>query len=476
MYRVLLADDEKWVLYGLKKLIDWEACGFTVADTASNGAEALLKVKEMELDLLICDIRMPNMSGLKLIEEIRHFSNIEVIFITGYDDFKYAQQAIRLGVFDYIMKQVEQEELIDSLKKVKVRLDTKKIDADWNVFLNIFDEENRLSALEVAKKIGIMTKYPCCKFLIFEYNKPFQNDKFNILKCITTQEYDAVLFRIGLPYIGVLLFNEQNSSPNIQQYSDQIFSKSMKLIGSGETVDGHSLFYQLYQNAAVSAATYYYQGKDKLFPYSPRAMEDVIPMIKRIDDLKESSEQETIVRIFTDIIQEAGNLQMDAAIELYNYMIVWLTRRYPQKSGYLEARYLNHYLGSMIEYRMFFEIIIKFLNELPIKQTSHRYITDIMEYINDHYTEEIRLRDLAQIFYLSENYISFYIKQEVNKTFTELIIEKRITLARKLLCETSMTIGEIAEAVGYSEYSYFSKLFKKCTGFTLTDYRKNHGS
>lgn len=73
------------------------------------------------------------------------------------------------------------------------------------------------------------------------------------------------------------------------------------------------------------------------------------------------------------------------------------------------------------------------------------------------------------------NYLSFFIKQEVNKTFTELIVEKRITLAQKLICETSMTIGEIVEAVGYSEYSYFSKLFKKCTGFTFSDYRKIYG-
>lgn len=254
--------------------------------------------------------------------------------------------------------------------------------------------------MEVTKKIGISTKYLCCKFLILEDYKTHRNGKFNILKCIAAQEYDTVLFKIGLQYVGVLLFYEQSSSSNIQQYLNQIFYKDIKLIGLSDAADRNSLIYQLYENAAVSAVTYYYKGKDQLFSYDSRALEDLSPIIKRINDLKKDSRLEIIVKIFTDTIQEAGNSQMDAAIKLYNCMIVWLTCRYPNKSQHLETRNLNQYLGSKIGYRLFFEIIEKFLNELPLEPPSHRYISGIMEYINDHYTEEIRLRDLAQNFYL----------------------------------------------------------------------------
>lgn len=244
MYKVVLADDEKWVLYGLSRLIDWEEQGFHIEGLASNGTEALESCRLIRPDLLISDIRMPGTDGLELVKKLREVSKrTVVIFISGYSDFAYAQQAIRMGVFDYLIKQVSREDLIAALRRVREYLET--------------------------------------------------------------------------------------------------------------------------------------------------------------DPVTEGEEQ-------------------------------------PEEAG-----------------------------EIP-------QITAILQYIEEHCTEEISLKELAKRFYLTENYLSAYIRQQSGRTYTELVASKRISLAQKLLRQTSLSIQEIAGRVGYSEYSHFSKLFKKKVGCTLSEYRKKY--
>ena len=120
MLKVMLVDDEPYILQGLQVLIDWESGGFEIAATCSNGKEALKFLKENHVDLIISDIRMPEMTGLELLETVKKekISDAEFVLLTGYDDFAYTQRAIRNGCLDYILKPVEEEELIAVLRKV----------------------------------------------------------------------------------------------------------------------------------------------------------------------------------------------------------------------------------------------------------------------------------------------------------------------------------------------------------------------
>ena len=120
MLKVMLVDDEPYILQGLQVLIDWESGGFEITKLCSNGKEALKYLKENDVDLVISDIKMPEMSGLELLETVKKekISNAEFVLLTGYDDFAYTQKAIRNGCLDYILKPVEEEELISVLRKV----------------------------------------------------------------------------------------------------------------------------------------------------------------------------------------------------------------------------------------------------------------------------------------------------------------------------------------------------------------------
>ena len=123
-YRILLVDDEEEVRKGILRKMDWEKLGFQVAGDAENGEEALEKIEQLKPDVVMTDIRMPYMDGLTLTSRIRQkYPSMKVLIFSGYDDFEYAQQAIKLNVTEYILKPVNVEELTEILNRVRENLD-----------------------------------------------------------------------------------------------------------------------------------------------------------------------------------------------------------------------------------------------------------------------------------------------------------------------------------------------------------------
>ncbi|MBW7456550.1 response regulator, partial [Paenibacillus sepulcri] len=129
MYKVLIADDEPTIREGLRTLIEWELYGYEVVDTAANGQEALRKAAHHSPDLIIADIRMPGMSGLELVEALRkNGSTLHVLILSGYADFDYAKKAISLQIDGYMLKPVDEDELIEYLEVLRTTLEREKQD------------------------------------------------------------------------------------------------------------------------------------------------------------------------------------------------------------------------------------------------------------------------------------------------------------------------------------------------------------
>lgn len=124
LYRIMLVDDEEEVRKAIIRNMDWEKLGFTVVGDAENGEDALEKLEQWEPDVVITDIRMPYMDGLTLTARIREkYPSMKILIFSGYDDFEYAKQAIKLNVTEYILKPVNSEELSVILKRIRVSLD-----------------------------------------------------------------------------------------------------------------------------------------------------------------------------------------------------------------------------------------------------------------------------------------------------------------------------------------------------------------
>ncbi|WP_425058349.1 Regulator of RpoS [Sporomusa carbonis] len=128
MYKVLIVDDDKTVRYMLKRFKKWDGYGFCIADEACDGKEALKKLSSGSFDLVITDIRMPGMTGIEFLHELKvRKMDICLILLSTYNDFEYAQQGIRLGVFDYMTKPVDDNILSEALERARKHLDEKKL-------------------------------------------------------------------------------------------------------------------------------------------------------------------------------------------------------------------------------------------------------------------------------------------------------------------------------------------------------------
>lgn len=168
MYKVLLADDESLIKIGLMALIDWEDHGFEIAFTAESGEEAIAYLKNHQIDLLITDILMGEMSGLELIQEAKEFQpHLKSIVLTGYQEFGFIKQGLLLGIENYLVKPVDEEELLTTIQSVG-----RKLNAEPNVKEHKLLQETttlmdntllRLINGEIDKKIVLID----CHYIIF---------------------------------------------------------------------------------------------------------------------------------------------------------------------------------------------------------------------------------------------------------------------------------------------------------------------
>lgn len=145
MYRLLVADDEKKLLRGLCDFYPWDELGYQIVARAENGKQALEYIAKQPVDVVLTDISMPIMTGIELAGEIfREYPSVRVILLSGYSEFEYAQQAIRYGVYDYILKPVKTEELCRIFHSLKLQLDhEEKEDTDPGYYKNIVEIVNR---------------------------------------------------------------------------------------------------------------------------------------------------------------------------------------------------------------------------------------------------------------------------------------------------------------------------------------------
>lgn len=170
MGRVYIVDDEMWIIIGLKKLIEKSGLPFQVIGEANNGVSALEEIEEKRPDVLFTDIRMPGYNGLELMEKLNETGlDMKVIFISGYADFEYAQSAVRLGAFDYLVKPIDQEQLNHVLERIlagdgKIQDDRQDEEAPLSTIKMILSEMRQnytadITLTDLAQKYQISPGY-----------------------------------------------------------------------------------------------------------------------------------------------------------------------------------------------------------------------------------------------------------------------------------------------------------------------------
>lgn len=388
MYTVLIADDEPWVAYGISNLIKWETLGFKIIDTALDGMSALEKVKCHAPDLLISDIRMPGLNGLELMRRIREEQiDTEVVFMSGYTEFEYAQEAVRLGAFDYLVKQVENTDLEAMLKRVAQKLSGKK-GRDWDTYFRLFDESGGLTVRECMKILGMECPSLPCRFITLLFDAPIDNPLILMQKAGPAP---VLLFRTGTCKLGLLAFGGHDAAG----LPDSIAGSYQNAISAGisDLSDGHASFYLLFRQSDIAAGVAHEHTNKKTLGY--QAAKRIMEAVSREPKAHEDSKPDNI----------------------------------PSHS--------RRIIGA----------------------------------IDESFTKDIHITDLARDFYISPNYLCTLVKKETGLTYSDYIITKRIQLAKDLLRQTDLSIQEIIDRIGYRDYAHFCKLFKRREGITPTKYR-----
>ncbi len=532
MLKVLIVDDEVKVCQLILHLVDWDAMNLEVVDILHDGQTALEYIIENKPDIVISDIRMPNCDGLEMIKQAKGvYPEISFIIISGYSNFEYAQNAIHYGVQDYLLKPLRKEELVNTLNKIKekhVSLVEQQIEqVKWKSLAESSREKVKKSFIADLilnpEKVNLNDLDEFNK----EYHTHFIEGYYAVLKIqpfirgrrLSDEERDMVLTKIQqmlrerlTKYCEEIIFMEYEDSiiliinvndPSLFEVKKQL--KKMRL----DIINLKSIFQELkvyigigsVMNSLEGLAASMEQAKEAVFNrlseqekyiieyQSPkdgkRAAGDFIDaQIK--NDLHGNLERlnpDGIAVILQELknrllpYRENGKLVYDCYMEVIG-MIVYGLKEF---STELEIPTVAHYEKLYETYFSLEDVFNGLEQEISallekytenIKQAETKPIRLAKQYINDNYNLALSLESISAQIGFNPAYFSTLFKKETGKNFMEYVMEIRVQNAKNLLAATNKTLVDISIEVGYSDFKYFSKVFKRITGLTPSEYRK----
>lgn len=515
LFKVLIVDDEYLAREGMKKTIDWDILGCKVCGEASNGIEAIEYSKNFKPDIIITDINMPGISGLDMAFKVRELlPDCKFIIITGYDEFQYAKEAIKLKAVDFILKPIDEDELIEAIKRSTKELNKLSLNRaleQERLLLDAMrgrfsDKESMVDGLREAK-IDLNT----IRIISIEndiYNERMEEDSMDksymqnkgirelIYKHFKSKYYviDCHFYRVAI----VLEDNEDNENNEDKGSLEEMlnnFTKEVNEILNITVTLGVSdkkplrNIKESYSESKEAINHKLYLGKNKIiyfesifksdshitldFTKEKREMNLLIKAKdkKRIQDkLKSIFTRFKIYKSEEDFIR---GVSIEIILEAFSVVKTYDTY---SKGEELEEANIYKYaakLNTLDElYEFVYSYLIKVLNILRERDAAAEEtgIEKAVEFIDHHYKEDISLKDVANYAYLSESYLSRKMKKVLGIGFSEYITRLRMEKAIELLREPNTKVAKVALEVGYPDYRYFSQSFKKYTGYSPSEF------
>lgn len=524
MYKIMIVDDEMLVRIGVKALINWKELGFEIVGEASNGQSAYEKYVALKPDIVITDIKMPKQDGLWLTKKIKeHNPNTEIIFLTCYDDFSYAKEAIKLKVSNYILKaEMEEEELKKILIENKKKLDTSVGQTVTNHsyklllknqqehLLGLLLSGNRSNELihEEFLKMHVEwnTKKYC--FIQFDFRASFNNDRnseyqiANILAaCLELimnkfQDEDMEVFsKQFAKSITCFLMAPNLNEVKIKRCIDYLYSSIRQYFSIGfksanspitDTIEETREYLDWIFKA--SDYLFYLSNGEHLTKMTMSKEADSqfiydISMVKEFCKLIEGADSEAVFKKIDDIetlLDKLRGNSLEVKLEL-SHMINDIFKRFD--ICFQEDNDIFNFQKKVInaeELKEVIEIIREFVKNLIIENSNSRIdntellIKKAIQYISDNYDKKFSLEDIAGYVGISKYYFSVLFKKEKGITFSTFLNTVRIEKAKQLIKNPRITINDVAYEVGFNDAQYFSKTFKKYVGMTVTEYRSKY--
>ncbi|HZG58665.1 response regulator transcription factor [Paenibacillus sp.] len=520
MNDVLIVDDEPMARSYLKHLTDWSAFGFRIRDEAANGEQALQLAKSHYYSLILTDVRMPVMNGLEFIAELRRCSDTAVVIVSGYEDFEYARQGLQLGVQNYLLKPVVEDDLIDMLQKIRSEIEQKRLthkrlhlgmSALRDQFLRRWAHGQAGTKEFLEQRHLLHLDKPCegyyCLLIEMDFfqnlhehctDREIELKRFAIRNILEEVCRDAgFVFEESEERYGFIGFGSGGdlASDAIYRLAETIagsvrkYTKDTVSIGLGENAPTVEAVASSFKRAEKALDEKFLKGSDAILdlrrPDIEPVEQDMIETIEsKVVDAIRSLDRErvtvTLRRLWEGFAE--ANLQQNKVKPIVLEILVTLFRTVKETGGN-HSDLFNYQLGdyeyimkakTIQELHRFAEKrcidVLELLQRMEELQPS-QLIQTILKLIDEQYDTNISLRSVAQQVYMNSVYLGQLFKNEVQCTFNDYLLKVRMEKAKELLLQTDMKVYEIAQKVGYRELDWFYKRFKTYTGYSAGEYR-----
>ena len=492
--QVMILDDEYIILDGLCSF-PWSDYGYHISATARNGLEGLEKLEQAKPDLILTDVKMPGMDGLDFAEKAHEiYPNAVIVILTGYDSFAYAQKAISIGVEEYLLKPVDYDELKAMAARIAGEIHAKKEKQqeirDLKKYFNRSVPQLRSKfagnllygriqgkgvVKEQAESLNLtIEKYIVCvgRKVVGE-NKIHTGDKwieefacinifeeiFNDFGIHVLSDYNTAHMNFGLSDVEV-----DEYQANAQYRKAQTACRQCVYLGTNIILRYEDLQYEKQTDFVITSGekTHFMmtlfqdsfeKAEDELHQMFRNAPEDVSPVkFAAMDLLLGCMKFPYICAVDSEIHNKNWNLSV-----LQDGI-----KRICQCENTEEVlNCLLNLFGTLIKQ-----------NTEGTDERNRKLVQSVLSYIEKNYSGDLSMDDLTEKFHVSRTYISRLLKKYAGKSFLEYLTDVRFQQVEKLIADNKYKQYEIAEMVGYKDFGYYIKVFKKRYGITPNEFRK----
>lgn len=525
MRKVLLVDDEPFILQGLKAIVDWNAEGFEVVRTCANGLEAYEYLKTSSVDVIFADIKMPEMTGIELLRRIREEEVSDAFFIvlTGFKDFTYIQTALRYDCMEYMLKPVEKTELLGVLRKIAKVSDERDEEEESrqsmeqaylarNLMALLFGKFDEANVSYVKNHLHLSDEIRYVDIEMSDYAESAeeleegemrgrQRSVFAAVRdylkdekehCIFDVSHDEKSYDIGLIYCDYFAAKRNTTTDD---YLEKLREHIMKetgydttvFVGKGVTkIDSVS---RSYSTACMLKSLEAFRNKKSIYYYDDEASYDtnsVVILKDTIDTLTGAISADDTALIRTTVDGFYTELSRSVAPETVrlnvNYLLFQLIHMASELDADLDQEEILRFIaehsseegilrGGNVHMASFCCEYAQYIAQLR-KNVSGGVLLEIEKEIRDNYADNLTLRDLGKKYFINSSYLGQMFRMKYGKSFKDYLTSYRIAAAEEMLINTDLRISQIAEKVGYKDSDYFLRKFIEANGCTPSKFRK----
>ena len=470
--KLLIVDDQSTVVQGLLHCTNWAAMGFTVVDTALNAVDAKASLLRQEAEVMLCDIEMPMESGLDLLDWLRQRGmTTRCIFLTAHAEFRYAQEALRLGGFDYIMQPAPYEQVADAVSRALDNVKEEWAALELQSRGAVFDDQKK-EIVETMLRGFLLGNAPGSSLTAFEE-----------LSLVPRRERECwvalmqpLRWKQGEEPWELSLLSTAVGNMSSEVFTPlQVLSVTVAIPAEqclvlvlqsrvGEPLEADYITRQL--NYLQSACAQYIHCEAAFYPEGPQPFEQAPEIYQKLlqAGCAQAMEQEACQLLD----KLTANNQLNSQTLRYFYqdfmqMLFSLPEKKRQDDMFREPEALELYRNGMKTVPDMKALVhyVASVWDSETEENSQSTVEIIMAYIAEHLENELRREELAEAVHLNPDYMARLFKKETGMNLKDYIIQQKMQEAQSLLCTTNLPISLIAAKVGYTNFGHFSTSYKK---------------